>query len=508
MDSLVSTTIRQKAKETKLVQNIIETYGGKGNEIKLAGNIMETYGEPHYNMHPPPPPPTWAEVAQPRARRSSTIQTVTNWQDAPQGQYQVQTPYTHPYDQGMSDFPRLSPATQEEFETPSREESPFHPHLPYIVDVHTLREAVNKDAGQIFDAIITIMEELHRVRDENEDLKRDNLTLKENWMDVSHQAREAQKNLTSTKTQLRRTQNDLNAYWDEFSQRRGDWYIRAQRYEELLAICSAKQVLLWKLIERIREGDTPEGDRNWENAVPSLTGTHFTPTVSDSQSEKSGSIITEFRGSPERAMSTSRGRTGRKELPKGETSNYKRSSERGLDPAAVSLDLPKTKASKVKGSPERGFNPAASSFVPGVGNPAASTISDITAPALPQVDLLSCILSLPPRFYGICPNSLCASSEFKCRVPACRLQHVCEAYNDEKGGGCKDGRLCRFVHEYRSCYEEIDGFGCRFMGVTKDSKARQRHLERRAHQQYVSGEEWRSRVIIAGLRGAHREGKY
>jgi hypothetical protein len=132
----------------------------------------------------------------------------------------------------------------------------------------------------------------------------------------------------------------------------------------------------------------------------------------------------------------------------------------------------------------------------------------MSSPELPPVDILSCILSLPPRFFGICPNSLCASTDgYRCGVPSCRLQHVCEAYNDEKGSGCYD-KECKFVHEYRSCHEEIDGWGCRFSTVNPTSWSRRAHMMKKVHEHYTTREEWGSRVIIAGLRIAHQEGKY
>ncbi|KAF8846787.1 hypothetical protein BDZ45DRAFT_682313 [Acephala macrosclerotiorum] len=125
----------------------------------------------------------------------------------------------------------------------------------------------------------------------------------------------------------------------------------------------------------------------------------------------------------------------------------------------------------------------------------------------PPQDVLLLVLSLPPRFYGICPNSLCASMAYRCTIPSCRLQHVCEAYNDEDGKGCND-RNCRFVHEYRSCEDEVEGFGCRFARVNHFSSKKKGHMEKKAHQHFVSDEEWKARVIVAGLRNAHLEGKY
>jgi len=68
------------------------------------------------------------------------------------------------------------------------------------------------------------------------------------------------------------------------------------------------------------------------------------------------------------------------------------------------------------------------------------------------------IITLPARFLNICPSSLLESGP--CPVRGCKLNQLCETYN-ELPDGCKI-HGCNKVHEYRTCIEEIDGFGCRW----------------------------------------------
>lgn len=252
----------------------------------------------------------------------------------------------------MSDFPSLSPASEDVFDNPSRQSSPF-PNLPFIVDAATLKDAVNRNAGEIFESIIAIMEELNRVREENENLQSDNQSLRENWQDVSLQVQENYKQLSSTQAELAKTQGGLSFALEDFGQRRQDWFKRAQRYEELMAIGSAKQVVLWKYVERIENGLTPTNSGNWAT-VPPLTGTHMTPTAFDS--EESDSTVTEFKGSPER-MSRATTRRGASKGNTGLETEMSRARGRG------------------SGSPGRGvFNPAAV----GRWNPARLELADLS----------------------------------------------------------------------------------------------------------------------------------
>ncbi len=205
----------------------------------------------------------------------------------------------------MHEFPELPPPLEQPIdrECPSRQESPCHPHLPYVVDIRTLQEAVSKDANYVFDAIVSIMGELSRVRAENESTKQELETVKENWMDMNAQLIAVDRQLVDTQEQLATTQTDLKAALDDFSQRRLDWYNRSQRYEELMAIGSAKQVVLWKFIERIQNGNKPKQEGTLDVAAPPLIGTHITPAPASFLSpriEDPTSTITEFKGSPEK----------------------------------------------------------------------------------------------------------------------------------------------------------------------------------------------------------------
>lgn len=65
---------------------------------------MENYTNSFLKQSPPrPPPQTYAQVAQvahPRAQRSSSIKTVTSWPEVPEQDRFVEELYTHPYDRG------------------------------------------------------------------------------------------------------------------------------------------------------------------------------------------------------------------------------------------------------------------------------------------------------------------------------------------------------------------------------------------------------------------------
>jgi hypothetical protein len=71
---------------------------------------------------------------------------------------------------------------------------------------------------------------------------------------------------------------------------------------------------------------------------------------------------------------------------------------------------------------------------------------------------------------------------------------------------------CKKTHEYRTCIEEIDGFGCRWFSVLSRGKGerdkKKSHLDRRAHKAHCGKEEWRAREVLAGLRKEHREGHW
>ncbi|CZR61754.1 uncharacterized protein PAC_11651 [Phialocephala subalpina] len=526
MDSILTNAKEVKRKE-KLLKDMMASSKRHNKWSKSPSN-------PPSHSHSP----TYSEVvvAQPRAHRAKSIDTITSWPEGPENEYAVQKPYSNPCRRGMAEFPKLSPTIEGDFNTdsPARDQSPFHPHLPYIVDAKALQEAVNKDAQFIFKTICRIIEDqkskgaqMDQLRADIEHYTGELRNVKENWMDVNQQLLVSESQLTDSKQHLTRVQTELTntrhllgaaqqqlvnaqsqlkAAEEDLNYRQLDWTTRTQRYEELIAIGSAKQVLLWKYIERLNAG-VPPGPKGFENfPTPSMTGTQLTPGPPTSpNSDHSDSTITDFKGSPVRGSLAGSPERG----------GFQGGLEQGL--AAVSFD-------KVKGvvrgslarSPERGgFNPAASAFIPGASSPTKSIVSVASTssvpppprPQTPQEDVLSLVLSLPARFYGICPKSLCASMAYQCTIPSCRLQHVCEAYNDENGNGCND-KNCRFVHEYRSCEDEVEGFRCRFAHVAHSSAKRKGHMEKKAHQHFVSNEEWKARVTVAGLRNAHFEAKY
>lgn len=302
----------------------------------------------------------------------------------------------------MAEFPKLSPTIEVDFtDAPTREQSPFYPSLPYVIDAKTLQEAVNKDAQFIFKTICLKIENLNSKVAQNDQLRADNklfkeelTNVKENWMDVNQQLIIAQTQLSSTQEQLKRVQeqltnthhqisntqqqlinaqSQLKTAHDEADHRVHDWNTRTLRYEELLAIGSAKQVVLWKYIERLQEGAPPGPKRNENIPTPAMTGTRFTPGPPHSifpRSDHSNSTITEFKGSPVRsslAGSPERVRSFKGGVEKGSWSSPERSGfQGGLEKDLSGLSLERNFAKEpdrgsLARSPERvgGFNPAA-----------------------------------------------------------------------------------------------------------------------------------------------------
>ncbi|KAE9376620.1 hypothetical protein N431DRAFT_331202, partial [Stipitochalara longipes BDJ] len=118
------------------------------------------------------------------------------------------------------------------------------------------------------------------------------------------------------------------------------------------------------------------------------------------------------------------------------------------------------------------------------------------------------IVKLPAQFFGVCPNSL--STPGPCPLIHCRLQPLCDDFNDENGLGCQN-RFCQCAHIYRSCTEELDGVGCSYMSITEKSPRRKAHFIKRAHpcgNLAITKKEWQMRVAIAELRDAHKAQRY
>jgi hypothetical protein len=49
---------------------------------------------------------------------------------------------------------------------------------------------------------------------------------------------------------------------------------------------------------------------------------------------------------------------------------------------------------------------------------------------------------------------------------------------------------------------------CAYRAVKPNSVRRKAHFRARVHKERNSADEWRVRVVIGGLREAHKEGKY
>lgn len=221
----------------------------------------------------------------------------------------------------MSDFPTLAPAVEKPFTNAPRQESPFSAHLPQVVDAKSFQEEVRRYPDLVFETVVQIIDELEAARAENEALKQENeglnediSGLKENWMDVRDQTLGHHKQLISTQVALAKThkaledaQKGLRDAKEEHNQRRLDWNSRAQAYEELWAIDKAKQVILWKFIERLQKGSLSEGESDSMAALPPWTGTTKNPTrmfvTPDSvKPQVSSSTGTEYSRSPEKTF--------------------------------------------------------------------------------------------------------------------------------------------------------------------------------------------------------------
>ena len=75
---------------------------------------------------------------------------------------------------------------------------------------------------------------------------------------------------------------------------------------------------------------------------------------------------------------------------------------------------------------------------------------------------------------------------------------------------------CHYVHEYRTCEDEANGFICRYMKAGPGGgggywKRKKIHGCKRVHERVLGrcGKvEWEVRCVVAGLRVAHGEGRY
>jgi hypothetical protein len=169
-------------------------------------------------------------------------------------------------------------------------------------------------------------------------------------------------------------------------------------------------------------------------------------------------------------------------------------------------------------SPTKSFASSASNtpYKPAGASTAAETSADQATPRNqpafinPPIDptdeaIKEVVVKLPAIYFGVCPNSL--STPGPCPLVHCRLQPLCEAFNDENGSGCNN-RACNFAHIYRTCTECLDGVECSYMQVKEASEKKKAHLAKRVHPNAVPKKDWQMRVDIAGLRDAHKEMRY
>lgn len=202
---------------------------------------------------------------------------------------------------------------------PPRDMSPFG-QLPQIVDVRTLQNEVRKHPQAVFDAILRLVAERDAAVAENkvlnneiEHLNDENSNIRGNWMDVRDQTLEKNQLLMETQVALAKaitreehTKKQLADALEDHNQSRLDWKARAQRYEELLAIQKSKQVIQWKLIERLQKGSLDEEETDLEVTVPPWTGTKKTSCLFDTPnltaSSRSSSTVVGGPGSPEKSF--------------------------------------------------------------------------------------------------------------------------------------------------------------------------------------------------------------
>ncbi len=77
------------------------------------------------------------------------------------------------------------------------------------------------------------------------------------------------------------------------------------------------------------------------------------------------------------------------------------------------------------------------------------------------------------------------------------------------GGQCQQPReSCPFVHELRTCADEIQGLTCDYTQIKEVSLKKKGHMNKRVHKDGCSKDDWNSREIVAKLVLAHREGRY
>ncbi|KAH8662986.1 hypothetical protein BGZ60DRAFT_412444 [Tricladium varicosporioides] len=371
-----------------------------------------------------------------------------------------------------------------------RVQSPFYPALPYVVDSQSLLLAVQEDPQRIFNAILSLV------------IARDELGAQ------------------------------LQSVIEDYEGAKKDFKSASDRYEDLYWIGNAKLVLLWKFIDRLKcEVEDLGGNVKDDLALGKLT------TEMREERSKAGSPESDCESFVTAATSD----------PSGSTvvASSVTSIEwmRGLDPAeqtfipvspAQSLDasLANTFTARIANSTPLSTPTTPLSLPPAVLRTQpfrqennSSAVQPIALP-IPDTILQLIISSLPDRFYGVCPFSLCSTAA--CPVPNCQMLKLCPAYNDETTLKATCNKPCSLIHEYRTCEEELDsieGFCSRaysrdeiekrLLDIPKqklpfkkgEARYKEMHNKKRIHKKGCDRDEWKAREVIAGLRDLHTEGR-
>jgi hypothetical protein len=102
------------------------------------------------------------------------------------------------------------------------------------------------------------------------------------------------------------------------------------------------------------------------------------------------------------------------------------------------------------------------------------------------------------------------------------MKKLCKDWNDyriDRDTCANTNTNCRFVHEYATCIDALgaehggkgdaeNGICSKVRGAGRRNQEARVHAKKRVHADSCGLEEWKNREIIAGLRKAHREGRY
>jgi FtsZ-binding cell division protein ZapB len=134
-------------------------------------------------------------------------------------------------------------------DSPHRIHLPLHPGIPYVIDPSSLQMAIQQDPHHMFKAIQLLVKERDDLRELNNNLRAESNRLK------------AERNVLSF-------ENKILA--ENFESARLDYRVARDKLDKMEQICSiqsAKQVILWKFIERLQNGQQGPvgGDGYWKD---------------------------------------------------------------------------------------------------------------------------------------------------------------------------------------------------------------------------------------------------